>query len=112
MKLVDLKPGEKAVISKVKGIGAFRKRILEMGFVAGRPIKSIKKAPLQDPVEYRIMDYEVSLRNSEAELIEVISHSDLPEQVAAKFNGIETDELMLEPVEDLSKEIMIKEERL
>lgn len=71
MKLIELGIGEKAIISKVKGRGAFRKRIMEMGFVPGQEIQPIKKAPLNDPIEYRIMGYDISLRNSEAELIEV-----------------------------------------
>ena len=53
--------GEIGVIVKVKGRGAFRKRITEMGFVKGKSVKVIKNAPLQDPVEYEIMGYNVSL---------------------------------------------------
>jgi ferrous iron transport protein B len=72
MFLSDLKTGEKGVIVKVNGSGAFRKRILEMGFVKGKTIKVLLNAPLKDPIKYKIMDYEVSLRRSEAHLIEVI----------------------------------------
>lgn len=72
MLLSDLKTGEKGVIVRVNGSGAFRKRILEMGFVKGKTIKVILNAPLKDPIKYKIMDYEVSLRRSEAELIEVV----------------------------------------
>lgn len=71
MLLSDLKTGEKGVIKKVNGSGAFRKRILEMGFIKGKTIKVILNAPLKDPIKYKIMDYEVSLRRSEAGLIEV-----------------------------------------
>jgi ferrous iron transport protein B len=71
MHLSDLNTGESAIIKKVKGIGSFRRRIQEMGFVAGKKVEVIKNAPLQDPVEYRIMGYNVSLRKSEASLIEV-----------------------------------------
>jgi ferrous iron transport protein B len=71
MTLADLKTGEKAVISKVKGRGAFRKRIIEMGFVVGKQVIVIKNAPLKDPIQYNILGYEVSLRRSEANLIEV-----------------------------------------
>ena len=69
--LTDLQNNETAVVSKVKGYGAFRKRITEMGFVQGTPVKTIKKAPLQDPVEYELMGYRVSLRKSEAAMIEI-----------------------------------------
>jgi len=71
MTLAELKTGEKAVISKVKGRGGFRKRIIEMGFVVGKQVIVIKNAPLKDPIEYNILGYEVSLRRSEASLIEV-----------------------------------------
>jgi len=71
MTLADLKTGEKAIISKVKGRGAFRKRIIEMGFVVGKQVIVVKNAPLRDPIEYNILGYEVSLRRNEAMLIEV-----------------------------------------
>lgn len=71
MRLSELKPGETGVITKILGHGAFRKRVMEMGFVRGREVRMVLNAPLQDPVKYALMDYEVSLRRSEAELIEV-----------------------------------------
>ena len=76
MRLSELKPGETGIIVKILGHGAFRKRMLEMGFVRGREIKVLLDAPLHDPVKYEIMDYEVSLRRSEAELVEVITEKD------------------------------------
>jgi len=69
--LSELEPGSKATILRVKGRGAFRKRITEMGFVVGKEVTVVKKAPLQDPVEYNILGYNVTLRLSEAQLIEV-----------------------------------------
>ena len=72
MKLSDLHNGNKGVIIKVTGHGAFRKRIVEMGFIKGKEVEVLLNAPLQDPVKYRIMGYEVSLRRAEAEMIEVI----------------------------------------
>lgn len=72
MLLSDLKTGETGIIVKVNGSGAFRKRILEMGFIKGKTIKVVLNAPLKDPIKYKIMDYEVSLRRSEAQLVEVI----------------------------------------
>ncbi len=71
MRLSELPTGDKAYIVKVNGSGAFRKRLLEMGFVRGKEVKSILNAPLKDPIKYGIMDYEVSLRRSEAVLIEI-----------------------------------------
>lgn len=72
LRLSDLKPGEKAVVVKIHGHGAFRKRVIEMGFVRGREITALQSAPLRDPVKYRLMGYEVSLRLNEAHLVEVI----------------------------------------
>ncbi|MBK8805349.1 MAG: ferrous iron transport protein B [Bacteroidales bacterium] len=72
MTLHDLNTGDSGIITKVRGRGAFRKRILEMGFLKGQQIHVIKKAPLKDPVVYKIMDSQVSLRQSEAKLIDVI----------------------------------------
>lgn len=77
MRLSDLQTGEKAVIVKVLGHGAFRKRIIEMGFVRGQKVEVLLNAPLKDPIKYKIMGYEVSLRRSEAFMIEVISIDNL-----------------------------------
>lgn len=71
MLLSDLKPGQVGIIVKILGHGAFRKRVMEMGFVSGREIRVVLNAPLQDPVKYALMDYEVSLRRAEAAMIEV-----------------------------------------
>lgn len=71
MRLSDLKPGETGVIVKILGHGAFRKRVMEMGFVKGREVRMVLNAPLQDPIKFALMDYEVSLRRSEADLIEI-----------------------------------------
>ena len=73
MKLSDLKTGDKGVIVKVLGHGGFRKRIVEMGFIKGTTVEVLLNAPLQDPVKYKLMGYEVSLRRHEAEMIEVVS---------------------------------------
>ena len=71
MILSELRTGEKAYIVKVKGHGGFRKRIVEMGFIKGQQVEVLLNAPLQDPVKYKVMGYEVSLRRQEAEMIEV-----------------------------------------
>ncbi len=76
MKLSELKTGEKGVIVKVTGHGGFRKRIVEMGFIKGKVVEVLLNAPLKDPVKYKIMNYEVSLRHSEADMIEVLSMSE------------------------------------
>ncbi|MCP4313611.1 MAG: ferrous iron transport protein B [Bacteroidetes bacterium] len=73
MTLSDLHTGDSAIITRIRGRGAFRKRITEMGFIRGKQVTVLKSAPLRDPVEYRIMDSNVTLRRSEAGLIEVVS---------------------------------------
>jgi len=87
LQLSDLHNEEKAIITKVKGRGAFRKRITEMGFVKGQLVEVVKNAPLKDPIEYRIMGYEISLRRSEASLIEVVSETEAKIS-AHDFNGV------------------------
>ncbi|MBO4820561.1 MAG: ferrous iron transport protein B [Prevotella sp.] len=76
MKLSDLKTGEKGVIVKVLGHGGFRKRIVEMGFIKGTLVEVLLNAPLKDPVKYKLMGYEVSLRHDEAAMVEVVSEAD------------------------------------
>lgn len=71
MTLTELTTGESGVIVKIKGHGAFKKRMTEMGFVKGRVITSLLAAPMHDPVKYRILNYEVSLRRSEAAMVEI-----------------------------------------
>jgi len=94
MKLSELKTGEKGVIVKVLGHGGFRKRIIEMGFIKGQQIEVLQNAPLQDPVKYRIMGYEVSLRHHEANQVEVVSDVDANLQVSpAVLKGHEEDYL-------------------
>jgi ferrous iron transport protein B len=76
MTLNELHTGDSAIIARVRGRGAFRKRLTEMGFIRGKNIIVVKSAPLKDPVEYRILDSNISLRRSEASLVEVVSESD------------------------------------
>lgn len=76
MRLSELNIGEKGVIVKVLGHGGFRKRIVEMGFIKGKTVEVILNAPLKDPIKYRLLDYEISLRRQEAEMIEVVSEQE------------------------------------
>ena len=76
MRLSELHTGERGVIVKVFGHGGFRKRIIEMGFIKGKTVRVILNAPLRDPIEYEVMDYKISLRRSEAALIEVIGEEE------------------------------------
>ena len=86
-RLSELNTGEKGVIVKIQGHGGFRKRIIEMGFLQGKTVEVVHKAPLQDPVEYQILGYHVSLRMKEASQIEVISVEEA-EHLAAEHNPV------------------------
>ena len=94
MRLSELKTGESGVIVKVEGHGGFRKRIVEMGFIKGEMVKVLLNAPLKDPIKYKLMDYEVSLRRSEASLIEVVSEEEAKqwEQGLPELKGITSED--------------------
>lgn len=76
MRLSELRTGEKGVIVKALGHGGFRKRIVEMGFIKGKTVEVILNAPLKDPIKYRLLGYEISLRRQEADMIEVVSEQE------------------------------------
>jgi ferrous iron transport protein B len=73
MTLAELQTGQSGIIARVRGRGVFRRRIMDMGFIPGKEVHVIKSAPLRDPIEYRILGYNVSLRRTEAELIEIVT---------------------------------------
>lgn len=107
MKLSDLHTNETAIISKIRGRGSFRKRIGEMGFIKGQKIRVIRNAPLKDPIEYSIMDYSVSLRRSEAQLIEVITEEEAKNMIRDHFNGVLTEEELRKTALEKGKTINI-----
>ena len=92
MKLSDLNIGDRAVIVKVAGHGGFRKRIVEMGFIKGKVVEVVKAAPLKDPIEYSIMGYNVTLRKSEADKIEVVSMEEAAQEAERMAKAKEVDE--------------------
>ena len=71
MTIKDLKEGQSATICTVGGDGALRQHFLDMGVIPGIEVKLIKYAPMGDPLEIRIHDYELTLRLADAEQIEV-----------------------------------------
>ncbi len=81
MLLSELQTGERAVVVRVSGHGAFRKRIIEMGFIKGVTVEAVLNAPLKDPIKYRIMNFEVSLRRSDARKVEVVSESEAEKEI-------------------------------
>ena len=92
MRLSDLKTGETGVIVKILGHGSFRKRVMEMGFVKGKKILVELNAPLHDPIKYKILDYEISLRRAEASLIEVVREEAVPDFVTEDVAFIREDD--------------------
>ncbi len=90
MRLSELKTGETGVVVKILGHGAFRKRVIEMGFVKGRRVEVLLDAPLKDPIKYSIMGYEVSLRRAEASLIEVVPQNDASDGIPALADSHKT----------------------
>lgn len=98
MRLSELNTGEKGVIVKVLGHGGFRKRIVEMGFIKGKTVEVILNAPLKDPIKYRLLDYEISLRRQEAEMIEVVSEQEA-HTTQSPYHGSITEEITVPEAE-------------
>lgn len=98
MRLSELNTGEKGVIVKVLGHGGFRKRIVEMGFIKGKTVEVILDAPLKDPIKYRLLDYEISLRRQEAEMIEVVSEQEA-RTTQSPYHGSITEEITVPEAE-------------
>jgi ferrous iron transport protein B len=96
VKLSELKVGEKGYIVKVSGYGGFRRRIVEMGFIKGKEVEVIQNAPLLDPIKYKIMGYEVSVRRNVAAQIDVIKTDEaekfLSEELCNDFHGTFSEE--------------------
>lgn len=105
--LSDLHNDGIGIITKIKGHGAFRKRITEMGFVKGKAVKVIKNAPLQDPIEYEILGFRVSLRRSEAALIEIVHSDELSIVSETSFEGSITYSSMEQSINENSRSINI-----
>lgn len=107
MNLADLPTKDSAYITRVKGRGAFRKRIIEMGFVKGQKVTSIKNAPLKDPIEYKVMGYKVSLRRSEAQLIEIFTKEEAIGNNTNQFNGVISDTEYIKTADQKQKTILV-----
>ncbi len=88
MKLSEVNHNNTVVISKVLGHGSFRKRISEMGFIKGKEVKVIKKAPFNGPLELKILNYNISLRKTEADLIEVVSVNEFDKTTNGNYEGV------------------------
>lgn len=99
MRLSDIKSQDTVIVTKILGHGAFRKRVMEMGFVKGREVTMVLNAPLQDPIKFKLMDYEVSLRKAEASLIEVETVEEW-NQHAERLANIDTEKHDSDALED------------
>lgn len=69
--LAQLKPGEAGVITKLRGTGNIKHRLIDMGLVPGTMVRVMKFAPLGDPIEIKVKIFDLALRVSEAETIDV-----------------------------------------
>lgn len=69
--LKEIKVGQSAIIKKIHGVGALKRRIMDMGITKGVEVNIRKVAPLGDPLEITVRGYELSIRKADAELIEV-----------------------------------------
>ena len=72
VRLSELKPGERGIISKVTGDRALRRRLLDMGLTRGTEITVVRRAPLGDPIEFLLKGYNLSLRKKESENVYVL----------------------------------------
>lgn len=88
MKLSEVKYQETVIITKIRGHGSFRRRISEMGFVKGKEVKVIKSAPFKGPIEFKILNYNVSLRKSEADLIDVVPLNEFDTAKNGSYEGV------------------------
>ncbi|HIS34085.1 MAG TPA: ferrous iron transport protein B [Candidatus Avirikenella pullistercoris] len=107
MKLSELKSGQSAIIVKVIGNNAFRRRITEMGFVRGKKVYVIKNAPLKDPIEYELMGYDISLRRKEAEMIEVVSEEEAKDLLQGESAATTVQKSVETVVKERGKEINV-----
>lgn len=71
MTLRDVKIGDTCTVKRIHGEGALKRRIMDMGITKGVQIYVRKVAPLGDPIEITVRDYELSIRKGDAELIDV-----------------------------------------
>lgn len=71
MTLDEVACGQCVRVNRVCGCGAIRRRLMDMGMVKGVPVEVLRTAPMGDPIAYRVRGYQLALRKSEAQLIEV-----------------------------------------
>lgn len=107
MRLSEIKNSETVIIIKVLGHGSFRKRIAEMGFVKGKEVKVIKNAPFKGPIEFKILDYNITLRRSEANLIEVVSLQEAKSYTNSNYEGVIDHEVLKRSATERGKVINI-----
>lgn len=107
MRLSEVKNNETVVIAKVLGYGSFRRRIIEMGFVKGKEVRVVKSTPLNGPIEYKILDYNVTLRRSEASLIEVVSVDKTKHSTSDNYKGVFSKDVVIRKVNKKGKVINI-----
>ncbi len=113
MKLADLEIDEGFIVDSVDTEGEIRQRIIEMGFTPGAIGRIVRKAPLGDPIQVHIMDYEISLRKNEAQGINVVKENSKADiKLEKSLNNqeskkIEINKDFLESKSDISKKLKV-----
>ncbi|WP_295162179.1 ferrous iron transport protein B [uncultured Brachyspira sp.] len=108
MKLTELDIEEGFIVDKVSTDGEIRQRIIEMGFTPGTKGWVVRKAPLGDPIQVHIMDYEISLRKSEADGIEVDRFNiDIKKRKTIEYKEINTEDIFVEDKNSIAKKIKV-----
>ena len=97
MTLAELKKGQSAKICAVGGEGALRQHFLDMGIIPGTEITYMKAAPMGDPIEFRVWGYELTLRVSEAEKIQIVQVTDAKREQNNIPDNRKNDEPSLHP---------------
>ncbi|MBR1550170.1 MAG: ferrous iron transport protein B [Bacteroidales bacterium] len=104
MLLSELQTGERGVVVRVSGHGAFRKRIIEMGFIKGVTVEAILNAPLKDPIKYRVLNFEVSLRRSDAMKVEIVTEQEARQEIVNHDDYRPLDNPSVTPMQHIAAE--------
>jgi len=107
VRLSEVRNSESVIITKVLGHGSFRKRITEMGFVKGKEVKVVKNTPFKGPIEFKILDYNITLRRSEANLIEVVSLDEAQDGNLPGYEGVIDREVLKRSANEKGKVINV-----
>jgi len=86
VKLSELRPKQKAIIKSIGDIGELKNRLMELGVLCGEPVQVVRTAPMGDPIEIRVGDEYLALRDEDAQKIEVEAISQLRKRERKGFS--------------------------